>query len=55
MLPCPSKLLYKQLPDNRRLYAGGAGLLFLRWDGDLKEVSAEILRSALLNIVIQLE
>ena len=41
MLPCPSKLLYKQLPDKGRLYAGGAELLFLRWDGDLKEVSAE--------------
>ena len=26
---------------NNYLYAGGAGLLFLRWDGDLKEVSAE--------------
>ena len=40
-LQCPSKLLYKQLPDNSRLYACGAGPLFLRWDGELKEVSAE--------------
>ena len=63
MLPRPSKSLYEQLPDNSRLYAGGAGLLFLRWDGDLKEVSAEtsrleqleILRSAPPNNVIQLE
>ena len=63
MLPCPSKLLYEQLPDNSRLYAGGAGLLFLRWAVTSKRCQLnpsrleqlEIRRSAPLNNVIQLE